>query len=293
MTPHPPNLAREVPKWSAHQLFYIVKHGVKFTGMPAWPAQQRDDEVWAVVAFLLILPGLTADDYQRLVRGENLPVGADAPDLQLPGSGQAPLIVRQSCAPCHGADGRGRGLGAYPKLAGQKPEYFLASMKAYALGRRSSGIMEPVAARLSSEAIAQLAHYYGSLQSGHKQKSQTPKVKNRQVDTQPLLRTVQTPESRSARSSAIARGREIALRGIPSQRVPACADCHGPSDFRRNPAYPMLAGQYADYLVSQLVLFQKQARGGTAYAHLMRPVAAGLKPEQMRNVALFYESLQD
>jgi cytochrome c553 len=166
-------------------------------------------------------------------------------------------------------------------------------MKAYALGRRSSGIMEPVAARLSSEAIAELAHYYGSLQSGHKQKSQTPNAENRQVDTQPLLRTVQTPESRSARSTAIARGREIALRGIPSQRVPACADCHGPSDFRRNPAYPMLAGQYADYLVSQLVLFQKQARGGTAYAHLMRPVAAGLKPEQMRNVALFYESLQD
>jgi cytochrome c553 len=293
MTPHPPHLAREVPKWDAHELFYIVKHGVKFTGMPAWPAQQRDDEVWAVVAFLLILPGLTADDYLRLVRGEDVTRGGDAPAVDLPGTREAPLIVRQSCGPCHGSDGSGRGLGAFPKLAGQKPEYFLASMKAYALGRRSSGIMEPAAAALSPEAMAELAHYYGSLQPEINQKSQKPNARNHAADAQLPLHTAQTVESRNTKSSAAARGREIALRGIPSQRVPACADCHGPSDFPRNPAYPKLAGQYADYLVLQLALFQKQARGGTAYAHLMRPVAAGLKPEQMRDVALFYESLQD
>ena len=56
MTPHPPHLPPEIPKWQPEELFYIVKHGVKFTGMPAWPAQQRDDEVWAVVAFLLKIP---------------------------------------------------------------------------------------------------------------------------------------------------------------------------------------------------------------------------------------------
>src|SRR5690606_22829684 len=59
MTPSPPYLPPAVPKWEADELFYIVKHGVKFTGMPAWPAQGRDDEVWAMVAFLVQLPGMS------------------------------------------------------------------------------------------------------------------------------------------------------------------------------------------------------------------------------------------
>src|SRR5690606_30483543 len=52
MTPPPPNLTRSISEWKPKELFYIVKHGVKFTGMPAWPSQVRDDEVWAMVAFL-------------------------------------------------------------------------------------------------------------------------------------------------------------------------------------------------------------------------------------------------
>ena len=36
MTPFPPDLIEAVPQWRPAELFYIVKHGVKFTGMPAW-----------------------------------------------------------------------------------------------------------------------------------------------------------------------------------------------------------------------------------------------------------------
>ena len=58
MLPQPPYLGTVVEKRSPQQLFYVIKHGIKFTGMPAWPAQSRDDEVWSVVAFLLELPKL-------------------------------------------------------------------------------------------------------------------------------------------------------------------------------------------------------------------------------------------
>lgn len=61
--------------------------------------------------------------------------------------------------------------------------------------------------------------------------------------------------------------------------------------MRRNPAYPVLAGQYADYLVLQLQLFKAQQRGGSDYAHIMRRVAAGLSLAQMRDVARYYASL--
>ena len=127
--------------------------------------------------------------------------------------------------------------------------------------------MEPIAAGLSREEMRELALYYGSLQ----EPAPSP------------------PHQDSA--LAIERGKAIAQRGIPSQRVPSCADCHGPGATRRNPVYPVLAGQYADYLVLQLELFKKEQRGGSAYAHLMRPVAARLTPEQMRDVALYYASL--
>jgi hypothetical protein len=45
MTPRPPALGRAASEFDRDELFYIVKHGIKFTGMPAWPALQRDDEV--------------------------------------------------------------------------------------------------------------------------------------------------------------------------------------------------------------------------------------------------------
>ena len=67
--------------------------------------------------------------------------------------------------------------------------------------------------------------------------------------------------------------------------------CYGPAESRRNPAYPKIAGQYADYLNLQLELFKKGSRGGTAYSHLMTHVAVNLTPEQMKDVALYYSSL--
>ena len=67
--------------------------------------------------------------------------------------------------------------------------------------------------------------------------------------------------------------------------------CHGPGAVARNPRYPRLAGQYADQLALQLELFQQGVRGGTAYAHLMAPVARGLTRSQMRDVAAYYASL--
>ena len=266
MEPPPPYLPQTISKWKAEELFYMVKHGIKFTGMPAWPSPQRDDEVWAMVAFLLAFPDLDAKQYRQLVNGET-PASEEAVALTALDPEVASASMTKSCAPCHGADGNGREVGAFPKLAGQRPDYFAASLAAYARGERHSGIMEPIAAGLSSEQIRELASHYDSLES--------------------------RPSSPASQESAqsIERGQAIAQRGIPNQDVPACADCHGPNQTPRNPNYPMLAGQHADYLTLQLTLFKQEQRGGTAYAHLMRRVAAGMNSEQMRDVAYYYASL--
>ena len=66
MLPEPPYLGGVVESWKPEQLFWIVKHGLKYTGMPSWPALSRDDEVWSVVAFLQRLPGMKPETYRGL-----------------------------------------------------------------------------------------------------------------------------------------------------------------------------------------------------------------------------------
>jgi len=218
-----------------------------------------------MVAFLQALPSLDANEYRRMAMGEPRPA-ADAPIRNLLPE-EAPPALAASCARCHGVDEVERGLGAFPKLAGQKPDYLLASLEAYASGRRGSGMMEPIAAALTPETMRELVQYYSRLPAGK-----------------------QSSESNN-HSSAIERGRAIAHYGIPGQRVPACIECHGPSLIPRNPAYPLLAGQYPEYLILQLELFKKKTRGGTAYSHLMHFVAGGLTAEQMSDVARYFASL--
>jgi cytochrome c553 len=273
MTPAPPYLPWVVGEWRERELFYIVKHGVKFTGMPAWPSQQRDDEVWAMVAFLRKLPQLSPDQYQQLAHGK---AGNTAGIDELSAVPETLRVHVESCARCHGVDGRGRGLETFPVIAGQRPVYLLESLQAYARRERQSGIMQPLAAALPSGTMSQIARYYANLPAG------LGAERNREIESQ---------ATNSATTAALERGREIATQGIPRQRLPACAACHGPGPASRNPVYPQLAGQHPQYLALQLKLFQSASRGGTSYAHIMNSIAGRLQPEQINDVAQYYSSL--
>jgi mono/diheme cytochrome c family protein len=46
------------PDW---QMFWIVKHGVRYTGMGAWEGEMSDDNIWTVVTFLHNLRNLPPD----------------------------------------------------------------------------------------------------------------------------------------------------------------------------------------------------------------------------------------
>jgi len=51
---------------SARKHFWVIKHGIKASGMPAWGKTHDDDRIWAMVAFLKRLPTLTKEEYQIL-----------------------------------------------------------------------------------------------------------------------------------------------------------------------------------------------------------------------------------
>ncbi|MBF0394802.1 MAG: cytochrome c, partial [Alphaproteobacteria bacterium] len=111
MLPEPPHLPGQVSDWTPPQLFWIVKHGLKYTGMPGWVAERRDDEVWAMVAALLRLPDLDGREYRRLLAaGAQLPAEETARLLAAAGPVGEALVA---CSRCHGLAGAGGGSGAF------------------------------------------------------------------------------------------------------------------------------------------------------------------------------------
>lgn len=79
--PRAPELRRGSDRTPAEQ-FWIVKHGVKMTGMPAWGVTHGDEILWDVVAFLRKLPKLSAEEYQALVKSVPKTHGEMMPDME-------------------------------------------------------------------------------------------------------------------------------------------------------------------------------------------------------------------
>lgn len=69
--PTPPDLARAEAARNARgaaRQFWIIKHGIKASGMPAWSkGGMEDGAIWDLVAFLGRLPALSPDQYRALV----------------------------------------------------------------------------------------------------------------------------------------------------------------------------------------------------------------------------------
>lgn len=163
MLPPPPALENVVGSWTDAQLFEIVKHGVRYTGMPAWPAQERDDEVWAMVAFLRRYPEIDADRYRRLaVLGQN----QASADVQT-------LIT--GCDACHAASRLGKGS-LTPMLDGQSETYLLESLQAFRSDQRASGIMKAALLGLDQNTLAELARIYAERPIRDRQEGVVPEL---------------------------------------------------------------------------------------------------------------------
>jgi len=68
LNPDPPNLAHEGAEQAPARLFWVVKNGIKMTGMPAFGMTHTDEQIWSMVAFLKQLPKLTAQQYAAMAQ---------------------------------------------------------------------------------------------------------------------------------------------------------------------------------------------------------------------------------
>jgi len=67
-----------------------------------------------------------------------------------------------------------------------------------------------------------------------------------------------------------------------------CAGCHGPKGISAAGTFPNLAGQKEDYLASALRAYRDKTRT----APIMNNMAAGLKDEDIANLAAYFSSLK-
>ncbi|HEV7256136.1 MAG TPA: c-type cytochrome, partial [Bosea sp. (in: a-proteobacteria)] len=258
MLPPPPDLKDKVGGWKDGELFWIVKHGLKYAGMPAFPSLERDDEIWAVVAFLRRMPGLDRSGYRALALGEVEPDAPSGGEIAESGSDQEAV---GACARCHG-NGTAPASRLVPVLHGQPPAMLENALRDYGAGVRDSGVMQTAAAGLTEGEIRKLAAHYAGL-------------------SRPAIAEWADPE-------AVARGERLAREGDRGRGVPACLSCHGE---QAAPAFPRLAGQSSRYLEGQLAAWRGGLNNRSPTGRIMAPIGRRLTAEQARDLAAYFASV--
>ncbi|AZQ67481.1 c-type cytochrome [Silicimonas algicola] len=139
MLPEPPPIKLAIAGWSPNELHWVVENGVKMSGMPGWPAPERSDEVWAVVAYL------------EKVKED------DAPPLPKSTSESIATSSVAYCGSCHGTID-----GLVPRLDIQDAEYLREELREYVTGVRLSGIMQQAASVVPVEDLPRLAEHFAA-----------------------------------------------------------------------------------------------------------------------------------
>jgi mono/diheme cytochrome c family protein len=93
LRPEPPDLKEVVNDRTPEQLFWVIKNGINMTGMPGFSlAGAKDDDLWAVTAFLKKLPSVSEADYKSWTAPP--PAAAPAPVAPVP-----PALVPDASPP--------------------------------------------------------------------------------------------------------------------------------------------------------------------------------------------------
>lgn len=68
--PSPPSMTKGdfQQELAVAEIYWIVKHGIKMTGMPAFGPTHTDDILWGLVALTKDMPKMSPEQYQRQVK---------------------------------------------------------------------------------------------------------------------------------------------------------------------------------------------------------------------------------
>ena len=167
---------------------------------------------------------------------------------------RAKKIVSGVCFVCHGAEGESSSE-VFPRLAGQHWEYTAKQLENFKSGKRKSTAMADMAAKLTPDEMVALGKFFEK-------------------------QTVLVEPAKDPGLAAV--GKYIYHNGNKFSGLAACASCHG-AEAIGTTALPRLAGQYADYIATQLQQFNKRER--TNDNAVMHAIVSKMTPLEMVAVA--------
>jgi len=130
MQPLPGPLVDARKHWRPRELYWVVRHGIKMTGMPAWQYRLADEEIWDLVAFMQRLPQLDAVQYAQWVRTapRSEPAQtASAPAFAADAERGRQALHQYACSACHRIPGiTGSSVHVGPPLQGMGQRTLIA-----------------------------------------------------------------------------------------------------------------------------------------------------------------------
>lgn len=178
-----------------------------------------------------------------------------------PDAAKGAALYGQVCVACHAADGNST-TPANPKLAGQHPEYLAKQLGEFKSGKRDSAVMKGFASTLSDDDARSVATWLAA--------------------QKPVLGT-------AVNKDLVTLGERIFRGGIADRQIAACAGCHSPNGNGIPAQYPRLAGQHAEYTVTQLTAFRDGLRTNSLQ---MTQVTAKMNDREIKAVADYIAGLR-
>lgn len=156
--------------------------------------------------------------------------------------------INGTCAACHSEHGQGGKKGEYPRLAGQRAAYIADQLKNFRARTRVNIPMYPYTQEreLSDEDIKDISAYLSSIELPTKMPTFTG-----DEDALTRLQMVDKVMIIPRAEGDLDNGKTIFQKN--------CATCHGKNGMGRG-KFPMLVGQYTNYLKRQIGLYLKGDR---------------------------------
>ncbi len=198
-------------------------------------------------------------------------------------------LAQQVCSICHGNIGdsvNGNSVNpTFPNLAGQQEVYIATELQEFhehtRMDKAAQDMMWGITRDMTPKQMKELAEYFSH---------QKPLPNPAAADADPAM---------------VKAGEKIFNEGYLEKAVPPCMACHG-ANAEGNGPIPRLAGQHADYLYKQLMVFNDDAQREAehekhpnepedlerAHGAAMEGIAQGLSDAQKHAVTLYLQSLK-
>lgn len=188
--------------------------------------------------------------------------------------------INGTCAACHSENGQGGKKGEYPRIAGQQVKYLEAQLKNFRARARVNIPMFPYTQEreLPDEDIKEIAAYLSAIQLDTKMPTYTGKE-----DALTRLLMAEKVMIIPRAEGDLANGEKIYQK--------QCAACHGKTGLGRG-MFPMLVGQYTNYLQRQVDLYLKGDRPHDDDESTVGVLNA-LKAEDIKDILAYLTSIQE